>query len=206
MDSSGLDHDFLTHKYEASLYTGTVNNGSPDATSAYPLQALAGASTWTNNARSCYELLQRTGSLNVTACGNGSIVNASSALLQKKPDTTPQVSIDQGAFWKGCANTGITDGSGNVYYERLPTDSEWMKAADWGDVTQPVTIMQTQFASALRGFAKSSGGATVSNNGDYQWYTTTLSGSVRGGNWNNGSQSGRWSLNVNTNIGGRCSR
>lgn len=368
MDTSGLDHDFFIHKYEASLSTGSVTNNSPTG-GYYPLQAVAGSSTWVNNAASCQDLLQRTGSYDVTACGDGSSVNSSNALLQSKQGTAPRVSVDQGALWKACANTGISDGSGNVYYERLPTDSEWMKAADWGDVAQQGTVTSTQFAGALgygvgalestalsltgdisgttisniasttgievgafivstsylnagttvasvvnattitisqnsaangpsrpitvqtlgncntnnllalasavsttancrsrygaadmvgnvwewtsgqeyttagfdngvdglwtgrtlnatnnlsfgtiydllRGFARSSGnGATVSNNGDFQWYASTLRGAFRGGNWGLGSQSGRWSLRVShapsavyTDIGGRCSR
>jgi formylglycine-generating enzyme required for sulfatase activity len=368
MDVSGLDHDFFIHKYEASSYSGTVSNSSPDATAAYPLQAQAGGSTWVNKAGSCYEILQRTGAFNATACGDGSNVNASSALLQSKQATSPLVSIDQGAIWKGCANTGITDGSGYVYYERLPTDSEWMKAADWGDVAQQGTVTQTRFPGAnglsagtlessvttytgtftngsntvtgisstaafsvgqlvvrasyipngatvasvvdattitmsanatasatttftaqafgscqsnvtyyqasassstthcrsrygaadmvgnvwewtsgqeytgagfdngvdglwtgstltttngaytnkydlLRGFEKSSGGATVLFNGDYQWYTATLRGASRGGLFNSGGQAGRWILylsnapsNQGASTGGRCSR
>ena len=180
MDSSGLDHDFFMHKYEASLYTGAASNGSPDATSAYPLQALAGGSTWTNKAGSCFDLLQRTGSFNAAACGDGSNVNASSGVLQSKQATTPQVSIDQGVFWKECANTGITDGSNNVYYERLPTDSEWMKAAAWGDVAQQGTVTNTQFAGALGSGVGALESTTLSLTGDISGTTISNISSTTG--------------------------
>ncbi len=137
MDKSGLDHDFFIQKYEASLAAGSVTNGTLSST--WPLQS-DGAGGYLSNVAKCYEDLKRTGAFSVADCGDGAVVNATTAITQSKPGTYPLVDIDQGAFWKACANTGVADIDGGTYSFGLPSDSEWLKAADWGDLNHDGTI------------------------------------------------------------------
>ncbi|MCX6125762.1 MAG: hypothetical protein NTV34_13600, partial [Proteobacteria bacterium] len=51
--------------------------------------------------------------------------------------------------------TGVSDSSGSPYYLALPTNAEWTKAADWGDVDFTGTIKQ-HVLSALVGTTISS--------------------------------------------------
>jgi formylglycine-generating enzyme required for sulfatase activity/fibronectin type 3 domain-containing protein len=138
MDQSGLDHDFFIQKYEASSYSGTVSNNSPAGASDWPTQGSTG--TWSAKAGQCEDVFNRTAAFDVTACGNGTSVAATTTTVQSKQGTSPRVSIDQGAFWKACRNTGIADDDGNTYYLALPTAAEWLKASDWGDLNLDGTI------------------------------------------------------------------
>ncbi|MBC7532455.1 MAG: SUMF1/EgtB/PvdO family nonheme iron enzyme, partial [Oligoflexus sp.] len=148
MDISGLDHDFFIQKYEASVYGGGVSNASPvAAASNWPLQGPSSA--WVSNAGLCYHKFLLTGSFDLTGCGDGTQVNSTTATFQSKQGTAPQVSIDQGASWKGCRNTGISNANGASYYLSLPSDAEWSKAADWGDVNQDGTIDQNTFTGSV---------------------------------------------------------
>ncbi|MBC7532682.1 MAG: SUMF1/EgtB/PvdO family nonheme iron enzyme, partial [Oligoflexus sp.] len=148
MEKSGLDHDFFIQKYEASQYgaTAPVNN-SPAGASDWPLQGTAAA--WVKNAALCQDVFLQTGTFDLTGCGNGAAINASVATVQSKQGTAPLVSIDQGASWKGCRNTGISDANGSNYYLSLSSDAEWSKAADWGDVNQDGTIDQNTFTGSV---------------------------------------------------------
>ncbi|RYF41859.1 MAG: hypothetical protein EOO38_20270, partial [Cytophagaceae bacterium] len=144
-DLSGLDHDFFTYKYEGSLYTGdggAIANSSPSAAAAtWPLQGPSSA--WLSNAAVCYDKLLRTGNYDYASCGDGSQLNGTTATTQSKQAVSPITSVDQGAAWKTCHNTGIIDGSGGKFYLGLITDAEWMKAADWGDVDYNGSIDQS---------------------------------------------------------------
>jgi formylglycine-generating enzyme required for sulfatase activity len=310
MDKSGLDHDFFMQKYEASGYGGSVVNNSPagpPSSADFPLQATAGGSSWLGSAGKCQDLFQRTADVSdVTACGNGTVVNTTSRTVQSKQGIAPLVSIDQGAFWKSCRNTTLSDDSGNIYALSLPSDAEWMKAADWGDLDQNGTIdigvnsglvsatlenaaadgttvrchtdnnpasayssnsantanCRTRYGAAdmvgnvwewttgqiftgagldngtdglwfgqslptasnavaaiggkynlFRAFPHASAGSVIADNVDYYYYNTALRGAIRGGNWYDTTNAGRWSLYLslapsgpNTFLGGRCRR
>ncbi|MBC7531259.1 MAG: SUMF1/EgtB/PvdO family nonheme iron enzyme, partial [Oligoflexus sp.] len=138
MDQSGLDHDFFIQKYEASEYGGTFSNNTPAGASNWPLQGTASA--WVNNAALCYDKFLASGSFDLTGCGNGTAVNATTATFQSRQGVAPRGVIDQGAAWKACRNSGISDGNGAIYYLNVLSDGEWSKAADWGDVDQNGTI------------------------------------------------------------------
>jgi formylglycine-generating enzyme required for sulfatase activity len=153
MDKSGLDHDFFIQKYEGALYDGSVSNNSPAGASDWPLQGSNG--TWSANAAKCGEQIRQTGAF-AGSCGNGTVVSATSARVQSKQGVAPLVNIDQGAFWKACRNSGFSDGDGNTYYLDLPTDSEWLKAADWGDLNHDGTIDRHEALAALEGQTVSS--------------------------------------------------
>ncbi|MBC7659189.1 MAG: fibronectin type III domain-containing protein [Chitinophagaceae bacterium] len=143
LDKSGLDHDFFVQKYEASQYNGTVSNNTPAGASDWPLQS--DISAWTNNAAVCDHKFKQTGSFDLTGCGNGTAVNATTATVQSKSAMAPLISIDQGSAWKSCRNTGISDPSGANYYLKLLSDSEWSKAADWGDMDQDGVVDQSVY-------------------------------------------------------------
>ncbi|RYZ60222.1 MAG: hypothetical protein EOP07_01485 [Proteobacteria bacterium] len=148
MDVSGLDHDFFMQKYEASQYNNTVSNAQPvAAASNWPLQGPPGS--WVTNAAVCYNKFLQTGSFDLMGCGDGAQVNATTATVQSKQGTLPLVNIDQGAAWKACKNTAITDSGGASYYLSLSTDAQWNKAADWGDVNQDGTIDQNTFTGSV---------------------------------------------------------
>jgi hypothetical protein len=138
MDKSGQDHDYFIQKYEPAAYSGAAVNNSPVGSATWPLQTNAGA--WVANAAMCYDIFNQTGQLDPTACGNGSQVNATTLTLQSKRNTTPLSSYDQGASWKACRQSDITDGDGSAYNLRMVTDSEWLSAADWGDTDHNGTI------------------------------------------------------------------
>ncbi|MCX6130079.1 MAG: hypothetical protein NTX25_13570 [Proteobacteria bacterium] len=144
MDQSGLDHDFFVQKYEPAIHSGTFYNNSPTGSGDWPLQAST-AGVWTSNAAACEDEFSRTGNFSLSACGNGSAISATNVILKSKMGTSPLVSLDQGAMWKACRNTAIVSGSGYAYYESLISDSEWVKAADWGDVAETGTISQSQY-------------------------------------------------------------
>ena len=139
MDTSGLDHDYFIYKYRAGRYWGNITNNSPSG-AYYPLQASSGA--WVSNAASCTDVMLRNGIFDLTACGDGTTVNTSTAVLESKQGDSP-ISADPGAAWKACRSSGIVDGSGNTYYPHLVTDPEWIKATDFGDVAQSGTITQS---------------------------------------------------------------
>ncbi|MBC7533483.1 MAG: SUMF1/EgtB/PvdO family nonheme iron enzyme, partial [Oligoflexus sp.] len=138
MEKSGLDHDFFIQKYEPSLYNGSVSNNSPVGAFAWPLQGTAAA--WVKNAALCHDVFLQTGTFDLTGCGNGTAINASTATLQSKQGTTPLANIDQGAMWKACRYTTLADSDGKSYSLQLAGDSQWLKAADWGDTNQDGTI------------------------------------------------------------------
>ncbi|MBC7531450.1 MAG: SUMF1/EgtB/PvdO family nonheme iron enzyme [Oligoflexus sp.] len=138
MEKSGLDHDFFLQKYEASQYGGTVANNSPNGASDWPTHGTA--TSWVKNAAQCYDLFLQTGTFDLSSCGNGTSINATTATVQSKQGTAPLASIDQGAAWKACRYTTLADSSGKTYSLQLATDAEWMKAADWGDSNQDGTI------------------------------------------------------------------
>jgi formylglycine-generating enzyme required for sulfatase activity len=77
------------------------------------------------------------------------VVNGTSTILRSRQSTAPVAIIDQGAFWKACRNTGFLDADGNTYYLSLPSDPEWLKAADWGDLNHDGTIDIGPNASVL---------------------------------------------------------
>ncbi|MBC7532000.1 MAG: SUMF1/EgtB/PvdO family nonheme iron enzyme, partial [Oligoflexus sp.] len=138
MEKSGLDHDFFIHKFETSQYNGSVANNSPNGASDWPTQGTA--SGWLKNAAQCYDVFLQSGTFDLTGCGNGTAINATTATVQSKQGTAPLVGIDQGAFWKACRYTMFADSDGKNYSLQLPGDSEWLKAADWGDSNQDGTI------------------------------------------------------------------
>ncbi|MBC7530881.1 MAG: SUMF1/EgtB/PvdO family nonheme iron enzyme [Oligoflexus sp.] len=138
MEKSGLDHDFFIQKYEASQYNGSVANNSPNGASDWPTQGTA--TSWVKNAALCQDTFFQTGTFDLTGCGNGTGINASTATVQSKQGTAPLVSIDQGASWKACRFTTLADSDGKNYSLQLAGDSEWLKAADWGDTNQDGTI------------------------------------------------------------------
>ncbi|MBC7532804.1 MAG: SUMF1/EgtB/PvdO family nonheme iron enzyme [Oligoflexus sp.] len=134
MDKSGLDHDFYIHKYESSQFNGSVANNSPNGASDWPAQGTATA--WVKNAARCQDVFLQTGGFDLTGCGNGTAINATTATVQSKQGTAPLVNIDQGASWKACRYTTIADSNGKSYSLQLASNPEWMKAADWGDTNQ----------------------------------------------------------------------
>ncbi|MBC7532679.1 MAG: SUMF1/EgtB/PvdO family nonheme iron enzyme, partial [Oligoflexus sp.] len=138
MEKSGLDHDFFIQKYEASLYNGSVANNSPNGASDWPTQGTASA--WVKNAAQCYDVFVQTGTFDLSGCGNGTAINATTATMQSKQGTTSVVSVDQGGSWKACRYTTLSDSDGKNYSLQLASDSEWLKAADWGDSDQDGTI------------------------------------------------------------------
>jgi hypothetical protein len=73
-------------------------------------------------------------------------------------------------MWKACNNTAIKDGSNNLYYLNQATDSEWLKAADWGDVAQQGSITQSAFFDNL--------GKTIST---LEYSTFNVSGTATAG-------------------------
>ncbi|MCX6128824.1 MAG: hypothetical protein NTX25_07140, partial [Proteobacteria bacterium] len=153
MDVSGLDHDFFIHKYETQSYSGSISNGvtsNGTSSSTWPLQGSGTNNTWSSKAGACYENFWRTGTISAALCGDGaSTNNATSTVVQSKQGVSPVSNIDQGAMWKACNNTGVIDGSGNIYYLNLVSDAEWVKAADWGDVAQQGTVTQSQFGNNI---------------------------------------------------------
>ena len=146
MDVSGLDHDFFIHKYETASYDGTVANNSPSGASDWPLQA--DSSNWVNTAAACQDKFSKTSSF-PTECGSGGQVNNTSTLVKSWTGFAPLATIDQGAAWKACRNTGIVDAVGNTYRLGLATDAEWLKAADWGDVDKDGNIDQSVYAGNI---------------------------------------------------------
>jgi formylglycine-generating enzyme required for sulfatase activity len=88
--------------------------------------------------------LSRLGGLDSTSCGNTS---ATGLIYQSKRDVAVQANIDQGGAWKACKNAGVYDDMGHAYYMSLPTDAEWLKAADWGDLNQDGTIDQNVYTA-----------------------------------------------------------
>ncbi|MBC7530975.1 MAG: SUMF1/EgtB/PvdO family nonheme iron enzyme, partial [Oligoflexus sp.] len=145
MNQSGLDYDFYIQKYENSQYGGTVSNNTPAGAGSWPSQGTSGA--WLSNAAVCHDKLLATGAFDLTGCGNGTALNATTATVQSKQGTMPLVSIDQGSSWKACRNTGLSDANGAVYYLNLASDGQWHKAADWGDVDQNGTIDQSVYSA-----------------------------------------------------------
>ncbi len=143
MDKSGLDHDFFIQKYEASAAAGSVVNNTPSGTygsGAWPLQSKTNATgIWQANAAQCYDNFNQLQSF-TNICGDGGLINSTSTVLQSKEAAAPIIGLDQGAMWKACRNTGISDGTGNTYYLSLASDAEWGKAADWGDLNFDGTI------------------------------------------------------------------
>ncbi|MBC7531596.1 MAG: SUMF1/EgtB/PvdO family nonheme iron enzyme, partial [Oligoflexus sp.] len=138
MEKSGLDHDFFIQKYEAALYSGSIANNSPNGASDWPTQGSAAG--WVKNAALCQDLFLQTGTFDLSGCGNGTAINATTATLQSKQGTSPSVNMDQGASWKACRYTTLADSDGKNYSLQLAGDSEWLKAADWGDSNQDGTI------------------------------------------------------------------
>ncbi|MBC7531405.1 MAG: SUMF1/EgtB/PvdO family nonheme iron enzyme, partial [Oligoflexus sp.] len=138
MEKSGLDHDFFIQKYEGAIYSGSVVNNPANGAGFWPLQGTAAA--WVSNAAQCHDLFLQTGTFNLSACGNGSAINPTTATVQSKQGVTPRIYIDQGASWKACRYTTIADSDGKNYSLQLPSDPEWFKAADWGDSDQDGTI------------------------------------------------------------------
>jgi Fibronectin type III domain/Concanavalin A-like lectin/glucanases superfamily/Sulfatase-modifying factor enzyme 1 len=150
MDVSGLDHDFFIQKYEASTVSGSAVNNSPSGSATWPLQADA-SGNWVSNAGACNDLLLRTGSFGTgSLCGNGvASLNTTTIISQSKQNVAPTALVDQGVMWKACANTSIVDGGGFQYFEYQPSDSEWTKAADWGDVNLDGTIDQSAYGANI---------------------------------------------------------
>ncbi|RYZ56085.1 MAG: hypothetical protein EOP07_13050, partial [Proteobacteria bacterium] len=119
MDKSGQDHDYFVQKYEPSAYSGAAVNNSPVGSANWPLQTSSG--TWVANAAMCYDIFNRTGQLNQTACGNGTQINTTTLTLQSKRNTTPTSSLDQGASWMACRQSDFNDGDGSAYNLRMIT-------------------------------------------------------------------------------------
>ncbi|MBC7532373.1 MAG: SUMF1/EgtB/PvdO family nonheme iron enzyme, partial [Oligoflexus sp.] len=138
MEKSGLDHDFFVQKYESSLYSGSVSNNSPAGASDWPLQGSAAA--WVKNAALCEDVFLQSGTFDLSGCGNGSAISASTGTVQSKQGTSPLASIDQGTSWKACRSSGFNDSDGKNYYLQLISSSERIKASDWGDTDQDGTI------------------------------------------------------------------
>ncbi|MCX6125147.1 MAG: SUMF1/EgtB/PvdO family nonheme iron enzyme, partial [Proteobacteria bacterium] len=138
LDKSGLDHDFYIQKYEAASTAGVTN----DTGAANNPESAVGmnTNTWKNDAAVCQETFLRTMSFSAS-CGSFTS-NSTGTVLLSKQGTTPVVFINQGHSWRACHNTGVSDSSGSPYYLALPTNAEWNKAADWGDVDLTGTIKQ----------------------------------------------------------------
>ena len=151
MDQTGLDHDFFIYKYEGvtvAPVTGTSASINPGGFSQYPLQADA-AGNWLGKAAACHDKFLRTGALDLTSCGNGTAINSTNYTFQSKRNVTLALTADQGSSWKACRNTGVFDDVGNAYYMSLPSDTEWLKAADWGDLDQDGRIDQSVYTTNL---------------------------------------------------------
>ncbi|MCX6124949.1 MAG: hypothetical protein NTV34_09410, partial [Proteobacteria bacterium] len=118
------------------------------------------SNTWKNNAAVCQETFLRTMSFSAS-CGTFTS-NSNGTVLLSKQGTTPVINLNQGHLWRACHNTGVSDGSGSPYYLALPTNAEWNKAADWGDVDLTGTIKQ-HVLPALVGTTISSLEYTVSS-------------------------------------------
>ena len=176
MDVSGLDHDFFMQKYEASKYSGTISNNTPAGASAWPLQASGTAAGWLNNAGSCYDSFLRNGTFSLSGCGDGSSVDSTSAVMQSKQGTGSLASVDQGAFWMACRNSGVADGAGNSYYEHLATDPEWLKAADWGDTDQSGYVRTGYLTANGGGITSNAVGTIESGNGTNGYCNTNGAG------------------------------
>ncbi len=151
MDKSGLDHDYYIHKYEASTATGTFANNGSEAV----LRTQTPTSGWLSKAGECNELIAQNKTF-AAACGDtNGIVNATQAQVQSKKAILPATFVDQGSAWKACRNSAVADDEGFFYHLKLTTDSEWSKAADWGDVNQDGTIDQSVYVANV-GLASSS--------------------------------------------------
>ncbi|RYZ57248.1 MAG: hypothetical protein EOP07_10440, partial [Proteobacteria bacterium] len=148
MDKSGLDHDFYIAKYEASLLSGTYTNGTSSATT-WPFQAVDGTQTYSSKAGNCYDNFNKNFTFSNAYCGNGSMINATTATFGSVVGGTPVTGVSQSAMWKGCRNTRLTDSSGKSYAFYLPSDTEWFKAADWGDLNHDGTIDQNSFSGPI---------------------------------------------------------
>lgn len=144
LNVSGLDHDFFMQKYEAAAADGgSIDNAA--AQSNHPLAANTALDTpepgaigtWVANAAKCHDKFLQAPTAFDATCGS----NTTARTLQSKTGLAVQKDISQGALWKACRNSTIATGS-FTYHLYLPTDSEWLKAADWGDVNQNGTIDQ----------------------------------------------------------------
>ncbi len=144
MDLSGLDHDFYIHKYEASLASGSVSLDLPDESYTQPLPSWG--TDWKEFLSKCIDILGQTGVFDAANCAsNGPKLAANTAILQSKIGELPLGGQQQGSVWKGCENATFTDGQSKSYRLRLAQDSEWFKAADWGDLDLDGTIDANAF-------------------------------------------------------------
>jgi formylglycine-generating enzyme required for sulfatase activity len=139
MDLSGLDHDFFIQKYKGANGGGSFVNENPAGSSEWP-RAADGAGVWRGYSSACYDGILRTGTFNVSNCGNGTQVNATTGVVMSKRGVSHLITVDQGAFWMGCARSTVTGEGGATYSLYLPSNSEWMKAADMGDLNLDDTI------------------------------------------------------------------
>ncbi|MGE0171914.1 MAG: Ig-like domain repeat protein [Oligoflexales bacterium] len=131
MDKSGLDHDFYIYKYEPAPNSGSDDGGVAEA--AYPNQQ-DGNGGWVSSAATCHDKwLQNPGTFDST-CGS----NSTTTVLKSETgiDSGDQHrGPTQGDSWKACRNSSFTAGT-YAYRLYLPSASEWIKAADWGDTDQ----------------------------------------------------------------------
>jgi formylglycine-generating enzyme required for sulfatase activity len=155
MNISGMDHDFFIHKYELSQFGGDYDYAThdPPRADAYPVQS---SSTWTSRAARCNDIFMRTGVLDPSpaACGDafGSLHTAEWLLGSKAG--TDRAWRDQGSFWKACRLVGLTDSQSKIYGLTLSSDTEWVAAADWGDVDQDGVIDQSVYTPNIGAIAK----------------------------------------------------
>ncbi|RYZ63315.1 MAG: hypothetical protein EOP09_17865, partial [Proteobacteria bacterium] len=140
MDKSGADHDFFIQKYQSGNYSGTISNNVQNYESTWPVRDVSGA--WSPKAAQCHDVILQTGSI-TTICGDASsAVNATTLQVVSKRNVAPVQNIDFGASWKACRNSSFSDGT-YTYRLRMPSQVEWTKAADWGDVDYNGSIDQT---------------------------------------------------------------
>ncbi|RZA27250.1 MAG: hypothetical protein EOP10_00830 [Proteobacteria bacterium] len=140
MDKSGADHDFFIQKYQAGSYSGTISNNVQNYESTWPVRDVWGA--WSPKAAQCHDTISQTGNFS-TICGDASsVVNATILQVISKRNVAPIQSIDFGASWKACRNSSFSDGA-YTYRLRMPSQLEWTKSADWGDVDFNGSIDQT---------------------------------------------------------------
>jgi hypothetical protein len=162
LDKSGLNYDYYIQKYEAGA--GEFTHTPDGATAEVPLQSTE--ASWTRKIAHCIESFRQTLTFDTACATNGGVQNATTLTAVSKTGVAPRINIDQGGAWKACRNTSFTDSGGFKFHMRLASDTEWSKAADWGDLDHNGTIDQSPVVGNI--------GQTVNSRESGAGNTTTI--------------------------------
>ena len=152
LDQSGLDHDFYLYKYAAT--PGTISGIDSNGADAYLPIGADSSGNWQNWAAACSDYQFRNKSIQTNACGALGASNANSTTQTVRSYVGDTVTsgngwANYGNAWTSCRNTVFNDVHGDQYSLYLTTNAEWVKAADWGDLSLDGNITVNPNASLI---------------------------------------------------------